>query len=154
MADFSRAYDQTKHHPGNQTQCHKPSPGETSGVRSGNRSLLCKYGYGRKHTEKKEVNNGCSHVPSKSYECYLFKVQNGCQTTLSFSTATYTVYVFMSTEMPDEFEAGDAVVVLGTPYDGKVATVLRATDDDNHYLVVLEDGKETVLSGDVLALRH
>jgi len=60
----------------------------------------------------------------------------------------------MSTEMPDEFEAGDAVVVLGTPYDGKVGTVLRATDDDNHYLIVLEDGKEAILSVDELSLRH
>ena len=56
--------------------------------------------------------------------------------------------------MPDEFVAGDAVVVLGTPYDGKVGTVLRATDDDNHYLIVLEDGKEAILSVDELSLRH
>jgi hypothetical protein len=73
---------------------------------------------------------------------------------ISFSTATYTVYLFMSTEMPDEFETGDAIVVLGTPNDGKVGTVLRATDDDNHYLIVLEDGQETILSGNQLAPRH
>lgn len=56
--------------------------------------------------------------------------------------------------MSDEFETGDAVVVLGTPNDGKVGTVLRETDDDDHYLIVLEDGKETILSGNQLALRH
>jgi hypothetical protein len=60
----------------------------------------------------------------------------------------------MSAEIPDEFVSGDAVVVMGTAYDGKVATILRATDDENHYLVVLEDGQEAILSGDALALRH
>lgn len=56
--------------------------------------------------------------------------------------------------MPDEFESGDAVVVLGTPHDGKVGTVLRATDDEDHYLVVLEDGKEAILSVNQMSLRH
>jgi hypothetical protein len=60
----------------------------------------------------------------------------------------------MNNEIPEEFEAGDAVVVLGTPYDGKVGTVLRPTDDDNHYLIVLEDGREAILSADKLSLRH
>ena len=66
----------------------------------------------------------------------------------------FNVYLFMSSEMSDQFEAGDAVVVLSTPHDGKVGTVLRETDDDNHYLIVLEDGKETILSGEQLVLRH
>jgi len=60
----------------------------------------------------------------------------------------------MNNEVPDAFESGDAVVVLGTPYDGKVGTVLRQTDDENHYLIVLEDGREAILSGDDLTLRH
>jgi hypothetical protein len=60
----------------------------------------------------------------------------------------------MSNEIPEEFEAGDAVVVLGTPYDGKVGTVLRPTDDENHYLIVLEDGREAILSAGDLSLRH
>jgi hypothetical protein len=80
-------------------------------------------------------------------------VQPDCQTA-SFSRSEYDVYFFMNNEIPDEFEAGDAVVVLGTPYDGKVGTVLRQTDDENHYLIVLEDGRETILSGDALSLRH
>jgi hypothetical protein len=62
--------------------------------------------------------------------------------------------LYMSTQMPDEFVTGDAVVVLGTDYDGKVGTVLRATDDENHYLIALEDGKEVILGADDLALRH
>jgi len=66
----------------------------------------------------------------------------------------WNVYLFMSTEMSGEYESGDAVVVLGTLNDGKVGTVLRATDNDDHYLVVLEDGKEEVVSADHLALRH
>jgi hypothetical protein len=60
----------------------------------------------------------------------------------------------MSTEIPDEFETGDAVLVLVGPYDGQVGTVLRATDDEDHYLVALEDGKEAILSGRDLSLRH
>jgi hypothetical protein len=60
----------------------------------------------------------------------------------------------MSAETPNEFEAGDAVVVFVTPYDGQVGTVLRATDDEDHYLVALEDGKEAILSGRDLSLRH
>jgi hypothetical protein len=60
----------------------------------------------------------------------------------------------MNNETPQEFETGDAVVVLGTPYDGKVGTVLRPTDDDNHYLIVLEDGREAILGADELSLRH
>jgi hypothetical protein len=60
----------------------------------------------------------------------------------------------MSTEMPEQFRPGDAVLVLGTDYDGKVGTVLRPTDDDNHYLIALEDGTETILSADDLSLRH
>ena len=74
--------------------------------------------------------------------------------TARFSRSDYDVYFFMNTEMSHEFEAGDAVVVLGTPYDGKVGTVLRQTDDENHYLIVLEDGREAILSGDELSLRH
>ena len=56
--------------------------------------------------------------------------------------------------MPDELVAGDAVVVLGTDYEGQVGTVLRATDDENHYLIALEDGKEVILGADDLSLRH
>jgi hypothetical protein len=59
----------------------------------------------------------------------------------------------MTTETP-EFSSGDAIVVLCPPYDGKVGTVLRPVDEDHHYLVVLEDGREAILSGDDLALRH
>jgi hypothetical protein len=60
----------------------------------------------------------------------------------------------MSTEIPQEFTMGDAVVVIGTPYDGKVGTVIRPTDDENHYLIALEDGRETVLNADELLPRH
>jgi hypothetical protein len=60
----------------------------------------------------------------------------------------------MSMEIPDEFETGDAVLVLVEPYDGQVGTVLRATDDEDHYLIALEDGKEAILSGRNLSLRH
>jgi len=81
------------------------------------------------------------------------KVQTDCQTA-SFSRSKCDVYLFMNNEMPEEFEPGDAVVVLGTPYDGKVGTVLRPTDDENHYLIVLEDGREAILNADDLSLRH
>ena len=56
--------------------------------------------------------------------------------------------------MPDEFVSGDAIVVLGTDHDGKVGTVLRATDDEGHYLIALEDGTEVILGADDLSLRH
>jgi len=119
--------------------------------------LLGECRYGGEHAENKEVKDKLFHDSSKIGEAIHscpFKVQNDCQTSFGFSTPAFDVYLFMSSEMSDEFEVGDAVVVLGPPNDGKVGTVLRETDDDNHYLIVLEDGKETILSGKQLALRH
>jgi hypothetical protein len=60
----------------------------------------------------------------------------------------------MNTEIPEEFESGDAILILGTNHDGKVGTVLRPSDDENHYLIVLEDGTEVILSANEMALRY
>lgn len=60
----------------------------------------------------------------------------------------------MTTGIPEEFTTGDAVLVLGTDHDGKVGTVLRPADDENHYVIALEDGTQVILSAADLSLRH
>src|SRR5689334_21164893 len=60
----------------------------------------------------------------------------------------------MNNEMPQESEASDAVAVLRTTLDGKVGTVLRPTEDDCRYMIVLEDGREAILNAGDLSLRH
>jgi len=51
-----------------------------------------------------------------------------------------------------DFAVGDAVLVAGTKYDGKVGTILRCIYDE--YLVALEDGTQVLLSGENLYFRR
>ena len=50
------------------------------------------------------------------------------------------------------FASGDAILVVGSAYDGLVGTVLRRNGD--RYLVALEDGAEVVLTAEHLTLRQ
>jgi len=50
------------------------------------------------------------------------------------------------------FEVGDAVIIEGTPDDGKVGTILQFTH--NEYLIALEDGTQVLLTRENIRLRH
>jgi hypothetical protein len=51
-----------------------------------------------------------------------------------------------------KYSVGDAVIIDGTPHDGKVGTILQLVDDK--YLIALEDGAEVILPASNIRYRH
>ena len=61
----------------------------------------------------------------------------------------------MSSDL-EEFKTGDSVLVVGSDHDGELGTIFGIADGPNglRYLVVFEDGKQSVFSAENLSHRR